>query len=78
MINQSALAKFPNLQKGTCIKNKKYNRSGPTVFKSQTVGYQFNQKLLHHYWHSKNQLNKFIFRIWQILGSHELKGHCHF
>ena len=26
-------------------------------FKSQRVGYQSNQKLLHHYQHSRNQLN---------------------
>ena len=25
--------------------------------KSQRLGYQYNQKLLHHYQHSKNQLN---------------------
>ena len=29
--------------------NKKYNCSGPPAFKSQRVGYQSNQKLLHHY-----------------------------
>ena len=38
----------------------KYTRSAtavdPPAFKSQRVGYQSNQKLLHHYQHSKNQL----------------------
>ena len=29
-------------------KNKKYNCSGPPASKSQRVGYQSNQKLLHH------------------------------
>ena len=38
-------------------KNKKYNYNGPLAFKSQRVGYQTNQKLLHHYYHTKNQLN---------------------
>ena len=37
--------------------NKKYNCSGPQAFKSQGVGYQSNQKLLHHFLHSKHQLN---------------------
>ena len=27
------------------------------IFKSQRVGYQSNQILLHHYQHSKNQVN---------------------
>ena len=31
--------------------NKKYNCSGPPAFKSQNVGYQSNQKLLHNYQH---------------------------
>ena len=39
------------------ILNNKYNCSGPPTIKSQKVGYQSNQKLLHHYKHSKNQLN---------------------
>ena len=39
------------------IKNRKYNWSVPLAFKSQRVGYQSNQKLLHHYQHSKYQLN---------------------
>ena len=30
---------------------------GPSVLKSQREGYQFNQKLLHPYQHSKNQFN---------------------
>ena len=42
------------------IRNKKYNCSGPLEFKSHTVGYQSNKKLLHHYQHSKNQLNSRI------------------
>ena len=33
------------------------NCSGPPLFKIQRVGCQSNQKLLHHYQHSKNQLN---------------------
>ena len=37
--------------------NKKYNCSKPTAFKSQRVGYPPNQKLLHHYKHSKKQQN---------------------
>ena len=32
-------------------KSKKYNCSGSSAFKSQRVGYQSNQKLLHHYQH---------------------------
>ena len=32
-------------------KNKKYKCSGPPTFKSQRVGYQPNQKLLHYYQH---------------------------
>ena len=31
--------------------NKKYNCSGPPASKCQRVGYQSNQKLLHHYQH---------------------------
>ena len=34
-----------------------HNCNGSPAFKSQRVGYQSNQKLLHHYQHSKNQLN---------------------
>ena len=37
--------------------NRKYICNGPPAFKSQTVGYQSNQKLLHHSRHAKNQLN---------------------
>ena len=37
--------------------NKKYNWSGPQAFKSQKVAHPSNQKLLHHYQHSKSQLN---------------------
>ena len=33
------------------FKYKKYNCSGTPAFKSQRVGYQSNQKLLHHYQH---------------------------
>ena len=33
------------------IANKKYNCSGSPAFKSQRVGYQSNQKLMHHYQH---------------------------
>ena len=33
------------------IVNKKYNCSGCPAFKSQRVGYQSNQKLMHHYQH---------------------------
>ena len=38
-------------------KNMKYKCSGTSAYKSQIVGYQSNQKLLHHYKRSKNQLN---------------------
>ena len=38
--------------------NKKDNCSGPLTCKSQRVGGQSNQKLLHHYQHSKYQLIK--------------------
>ena len=48
-------------------KNMNYNCSGPPVFKIESVGYQFNKKLLHHYQHSNNSIHRFI------LGSHELK-----
>ena len=41
-------------------KNKKYYCYGPLAFKSQKVAYQCNQKLLHHCWHSNNQLNSYI------------------
>ena len=54
-------------------KNMNYNCSGPLVFKSESVGYQFNQKLLYHYQHSNNSIHRFILKIHQILGSHELK-----
>ena len=37
--------------------NKKYNCKGPPTLKSQRVGYQHNQIILHHYQHSKNQRN---------------------
>ena len=37
--------------------NKKCNCSGPPTFISERAGYQSNQKLLHHYQYSKNQLN---------------------
>ena len=37
--------------------NKNYNCNGPPAFKSQKVGYQSNEKLLHHYQHLKNHLN---------------------
>ena len=58
--------------------NKKYNCRGPPAFTCQRVGYQPNQNLLHHYQHSKNLIHKFILKIQQILGSHELKGHGNF
>ena len=35
----------------------KHNCSGPTTFKSPGVGYQSNQKVLHHHQHSKYHLN---------------------
>ena len=54
-------------------KNMNYNCSGAPVFKSENIGYQFNQKLLHHYQHSNNSIHRFILKIHQILGSHELK-----
>ena len=34
--------------------------SEPPAIKSQTAGYQSNQKLLHRYQHSKYQLNSLI------------------
>ena len=34
--------------------------SGPPAFKSQRVGYQSNQKLLHHHQHQNNQLYSYI------------------
>ena len=37
------------LDKFLANENKKYNCSGPATFKGQRVGYQSNQKLLHHY-----------------------------
>ena len=40
----------------TYLCNKKYNFSRPPLLR-QRVGYQSNQKLMHHYKHSKNQLN---------------------
>ena len=59
--------------------NKKYNCSGPLAFKSQKVEYQSNQKLPHHYQHENNQPNSYIHsEVQQILGSYELKSHCHF
>ena len=39
------------------FQNKKYNCRGLPTFKIQTEGYQSNQKLLHQYQHSRNQLN---------------------
>ena len=57
------------------VLSSKYTCSGPPAFKTQRVGYQSSQKSLHHYQHSTNN---FILKIQQILGSHELKGHCHF
>ena len=48
----------PEVLKLKFLKNcKKNNCNGPLVFKSQRVGYPPIQKLLHHYQHSKNQLN---------------------
>ena len=41
--------------------NNKCSCCGHLTFKSQRVGYQPNQNLLHHYQHSKNQLNSPIF-----------------
>ena len=57
---------------------KKYNCSGTPAFKSQSVGYLYNQKILHYYQHSKYQLNSFNLKIQKILGSHGLKRHDHF
>ena len=37
-----------------------YNCSRPPTFKRQRVGYQSNQKLLHHYPHLNNQVNSNI------------------
>ena len=59
--------------------NKKYNCSGPPAFKSQsrvslTKNYciAVNIKII-----SSIIINIFIFKI-QVLGSHDLKSHCHF
>ena len=47
-------------------KRRHHNQPGSTTvvgrhhFKSQRVGYQSNIKLLHHYQHSKNQVNSYI------------------
>ena len=61
------------------LSNKKYNCSGPLAFKSQKVEYQSNQKLPHRYRHENNQPNSYIHsEVQQILGSYELKSHCHF
>ena len=43
---------FKSLKKEKKEKNK-YNCRGLAAFKSQRVGYQSTQKLLHHYQHSK-------------------------
>ena len=47
-----------SLRDHTELKKNKYNCTGPPTFKSQrqSVGYQLNQELLHHYQHAKNQL----------------------
>ena len=59
-------------------RNKKYNCSGPPEFKNQRVGdisltknccITINIKII-------SSIHKFIFKI-QVLGSHELKSHCH-
>ena len=64
----------------TYIYKKTYSCSGPPAFKSQRVGYQFNQKFLYHGQHSKkiSSIYKFILKVQQILGSHELKSHGRF
>ena len=47
-----------------CKLNKKYNCSG----------HKSNQKVMHHYQHSKiSSINQFVLNTHQILGSHELK-----
>ena len=46
--NKTKKDKIGAHQKYFCL-NKKYNFSGPPAFKSQRVGYQSNQKSLHHY-----------------------------
>ena len=42
------------------VTKKKYNCSELPAFKGQRVGYQSNQKLLHHYQHLNNKLNSYI------------------
>ena len=42
------------------MSNKESNCSGPQAFKSQRVGYQSNQKLLHHYQSAFGESAQFI------------------
>ena len=62
------------------FKVKHENCSRPPAFKSQTVGYQSKQILLHHYIiiQKISSIHKFILEIQQTLRFHELKGHDHF
>ena len=62
-----------------CISKKKnkYNCIGLPAFKSQTAGYQFNQKPLHHYQHSENP-HQHSKDTADFIKSHKLKGHDHF
>ena len=70
--------KTPGKQQTQVKKNKKLNCSGPSAFKSQRVGYQTNQKLcITINFKIISYIHIFILRI-QVLGSQELKSHCHF
>ena len=69
-----------------CFSNKKYNCCGPLAFKSQRYRYQSKQKIIaslpafYHYQDFQQKIfsiHKFILKIQQILGSHELKGYGH-
>ena len=48
---------YPFKVKNRNIRKKKYNGTEPSAFKRQEVWHPSHQKLLHHYQHSKNQLN---------------------
>ena len=56
-LGSTFLTLIHNSESHIILSDKKYNCSGALTFKSQRVGYQSNQKLLHHYQHAKNQLN---------------------
>ena len=60
-------------------KPKKYNCSRPPAFKSQREGYQSNQNYCITISIKKiSSIHKFILKVQQILGFHELKSNGHF